>query len=72
MYNNNIFVYVLARPNFAAKLNSNILVQLGVTRSQAMASVSKSTLGHGLSVKVDFWPWPQIHFDTVAMARTPL
>ena len=47
-------------------------LQLGVTRSQAMASVSKSTLGHGLSVKVDFWPWPQIHFDTVAMARTPL
>ena len=46
--------------------------QLGVTRSQAMASVSKSTLGHGHGVKVDFWPWPQIHFDTEAMARTPL
>ena len=24
--------------------------------------------GHGFSVKVELWPWPQLHFDTEAMA----
>ena len=25
-------------------------------------------LGHGFSVKVELRPWPEFHFDTVAMA----